>query len=76
MLAAPRAYGGTCGTVRFDAPAAAVLDRIMRHGLEHHFSIVYGDCRAEMAAFAAFAGLPVLDLTAIDQPVTDKPVIA
>ncbi|MFN8470072.1 MAG: hypothetical protein U0X20_31245 [Caldilineaceae bacterium] len=76
MLAAPRAYGGTCGTVRFDAPAAAVLDCIMRHGLEHHFSIIYGDFRAELAAFAALTGLPVLDLTAIEQPVTDQPVTA
>lgn len=70
MQAAPRAYGGTCGVVRFDAPAATVLDRIMRHGLEHHFSIVYGDCRAELAALGAFGGLPVLDLTAAEQPVT------
>ncbi|MFN8464540.1 MAG: hypothetical protein U0X20_03280 [Caldilineaceae bacterium] len=30
MLAAPRTYGGTCGTVRFGAPAAAVLDCIMQ----------------------------------------------
>jgi L-fucose isomerase-like protein len=64
MVAAPRPYGGTCGVVRFDLPATTVFDRIMRHGLEHHFSITYGDCRAELAAFARLAGLPALDLTA------------
>jgi L-fucose isomerase-like protein len=63
MVAAPRPFGGTCGTVRFDAPAPLVLDRVMRHGLEHHFSITYGDCRAELAALAQFAGIPVLELT-------------
>jgi L-fucose isomerase-like protein len=44
-------------------PAATVFDRIMRHGLEHHFSIVYGDCRAELAAVARLAAIPVLELT-------------
>jgi L-fucose isomerase-like protein len=67
MLAAPRPYGGTCGVVRFDLPAAEVLDRVMRHGLEHHFSIIYGDYRAELAAFAAFARIPALALTALEQ---------
>ena len=40
----------------------------MRHGLEHHFSIIYGDCRAELAAFARFAGLPILELTRSTTP--------
>jgi L-fucose isomerase-like protein len=64
MEAAPRPYGGTCGVVRFDLPAVTVFDRIMRHGLEHHFSITYGDCRAELRAFAHFVGLRSLELTA------------
>lgn len=63
MVAAPRPYGGTCGTVRFDRPALEVLDRILAAGLEHHFSIVYGDVRAELAAVARLAGIPVLELT-------------
>jgi L-fucose isomerase-like protein len=63
MLSAPRSYGGTSGVVRFDLPAATVFDRIMRHGLEHHFSIVYGDCRAELAALARLAAIPILELT-------------
>lgn len=64
MLAAPRPFGGSCGVVRFDQPALVVLDRIMRSGLEHHFSITYGDVRAELAVVARLAGLPVLELTA------------
>jgi L-fucose isomerase-like protein len=63
MVTAPRPYGGTCGVVRFDLPAVTVFDRVMRHGLEHHFSIIYGDYRAELAAFARVAGFPILELT-------------
>jgi L-fucose isomerase-like protein len=63
MLAAPRPFGGTCGVVRFDQPAAAFLDHIMAGGLEHHFSITYGDVQAELAAVARLAGIPVLELT-------------
>jgi L-fucose isomerase-like protein len=64
MLAAARPFGGTCGVVRFDQPAPVVLERIMAGGLEHHFSVAYGDVRAELAAVARLAGLPVLELTA------------
>lgn len=64
MVRAPRPFGGTCGVVRFDQPAATVFDRIMRWGLEHHFSIAYGDVQAELAAVARLAGIPVLELTA------------
>ncbi len=64
MLAEPRSFGGTCGVVRFDSPATEVLDRIMRLGLEHHFSITYGDFAAELATFARLVGIPVLELTA------------
>jgi L-fucose isomerase-like protein len=70
MLREPRPYGGTCGVVRFDAPAATVFDRIMRQGLEHHFSITYGDCRRELAAVAGFVGLPVLPLTDLPKPIS------
>ncbi len=64
MERAPRSFGGTSGVVRFDASAMTVLDRIMHNGMEHHVSIVYGDFRAELRAFAALVGLPVVDLTA------------
>jgi L-fucose isomerase-like protein len=70
MLRESRPYSGTCGVVRFDAPAATVFDRIMRQGLEHHFSITYGDCRRELAAVAEIVGLPVLPLTDLSTPIS------
>jgi len=35
---------------------------IMREGLEHHISLVYGDFTAELKAFASLIELPVLEL--------------
>jgi L-fucose isomerase-like protein len=64
MVRAERPFGGACGVVRFDQAAPVVLDRILAAGLEHHFSITYGDVRAELAAAARLVGLPVLELTA------------
>lgn len=63
MVRAPKSYSGTSGVLRFDQPAATVLDTVMRHGLEHHFCITYGDWHAELQAFAQLVGLPVLPLT-------------
>ena len=63
MVQAPRAFGGTNGVVRFDRPAVEVFDTVMREGLEHHFCIVYGDFRQELALFAQLSGLSVLELT-------------
>lgn len=63
MLQAPKSFSGTSGVLRFDQPAAIVLDTIMRQGLEHHFSITYGDYRAELRTFAELVGVPVLELT-------------
>jgi L-fucose isomerase-like protein len=62
MLAAPRSFGGTSGVVRFDRPAAEVLATVLGRGLEHHLCFSYGDCRAELRAFAGLVGLPVIDL--------------
>ena len=64
MLAAPPAFSGTTGTLRFNAPIRQVVDSIMHHGLEHHLSLTYGDFRAELQALATMLGLPVLNLTA------------
>lgn len=63
MLRAPKSFSGTSGVVRFDQPAAAVLDTVMRHGLEHHFCLTYGDHQAALAHFATLVGLPILRLT-------------
>ena len=62
MLAAPRPFSGTAGVVRFDSPVDTVLDRIVHHGLEHHYGLCYGDVRAELVALADLWGLPVLAL--------------
>lgn len=63
MVEAPRSFGGACGVARFDRPAVEVFDRIMRMGMEHHVSIVYGEWRKELRAFGRLVGLPVVDLT-------------
>ncbi len=63
MVQAPRSFGGANGVIRFDCPATTLLERVMRAGLEHHVSIVYGDVREELRAFARMAGLEVLELT-------------
>lgn len=63
MVRAPRAYSGTSGVVRFDAPATTVLDRIMRIGMEHHLCMVYGDFSAELRAFANLGGFQIVELT-------------
>ena len=63
MVESPKAFGGTSGVVRFDAPATQVFDQVMTEGLEHHFCIAYGDTRDELRAFAKLTGLPILELT-------------
>lgn len=63
MVRAPKSFSGTSGVVRFDQPAATVFDTVMRQGLEHHFCLTYGDCRAELRTFAGLVGLPILELT-------------
>lgn len=63
MVRAPKSFTGTSGVLRFDRPATEVLDAIMRMGLEHHVSIVYGDYRAELRHVARLVGLPVVELT-------------
>lgn len=63
MVRAPKSFTGTSGVIRFDAPAAQVLDRVMGHGLEHHFNLTYGDVRAELRKVAELIGLPVIELT-------------
>lgn len=63
MVRAPKSFSGTSGVIRFDRPAADFFATLMDAGLEHHISLVYGDYRAELHAFAKLTGLPVLELT-------------
>jgi hypothetical protein len=48
--------------IRFDRPAGDVLDSILAEGIEHHYSLAYGDCRPVLRAIAAQLSLPLLDL--------------
>lgn len=62
MLSAPPAFSGTSGVVRFDTPATAVADTVMREGLEHHYGFTYGDVRPQLHALAAAWQIPVVGL--------------
>lgn len=62
ILRRPMAFTGTSGVVAYDAGPAAVLDKIMGAGLEHHTCMAYGDHRADLRAAAAELGVPVLDI--------------
>lgn len=62
MVQAPPQFSGTSGVLRFDRPAAQVLDTILREGLEHHISLTYGDHGPALRALAHYLDLPVLEL--------------
>lgn len=62
MLRAPMSFSGTSGVLRFDRPAAEVLDTIMAEGLDHHISLTYGDHLEALLALARMLDLPVLRL--------------
>jgi L-fucose isomerase-like protein len=63
MLKAPQSFSGTSGVLRFDRPAGDVLDSILEEGIEHHYSLAYGDCRSVLRAIAEKLSLPLLELT-------------
>ena len=63
MLPAPPGFSGTSGLLRFDRPAADVLDTIMTEGLEHHLSLTYGDHVPALTALAKLLDIPVLRLS-------------
>ena len=62
MLRAPMSFSGTSGVLRFDTPAAQVLETILDEGLEHHISLTYGDHLPSLLALARILELPVLRL--------------
>jgi L-fucose isomerase-like protein len=63
MLSRPNSFSGTSGVCRFDSPVGDVLDVIMNEGLEHHYSITYGDYLDSLLALADMLDLPVVHLT-------------
>ena len=60
--AAPRAFTGTSGVIRFDRPVDEVCATVMGEGLEHHFSLAYGDYAASLEQVANRLNIPVLRL--------------
>lgn len=62
MLAEPKPFSGTAGTLKLDCSAQEFLDLLMSEGLEHHISLTYGDYLGELYAFASLVGLPVLPI--------------
>lgn len=63
MLARPNSFSGTSGVCHLNSPVREVLDVIMAEGLEHHYSITYGDCYDSLLYLAEVLQLPVVQLT-------------
>ncbi|MBM4047856.1 MAG: hypothetical protein FJ279_22375 [Planctomycetes bacterium] len=47
-------------TVRLDKPISAVLDTIVAHGVEHHYTLLYGDLEPELRETCEVLGIAVL----------------
>ncbi len=62
MLDQPKPFHGTSGMMRFSRSAEAVMDTIIREGIEHHIAITYGDYVDSLSAFADYLNIPVLRL--------------
>ena len=60
MLAVPKPFSGTSGTLKPNMPAKNFLDLLMFEGLEHHISLVYGNHINSLRAFARLADIPIL----------------
>lgn len=63
MLRAPLAFSGTAGVARLDSHVDAVLDNLMRAGLEHHTAIVYGEHRPALRRLAQLLEIDIVELT-------------
>ena len=62
MLAAPMAFTGTSGVLRFDGDTAAFLDALIGSGVEHHMALAYGDHRQVLRGVASALGIDILEL--------------
>ncbi len=62
MLRRPLAFSGTAGVLRFERHVRETLSDIIDAGLEHHFTVAYGDFRRQLHGVAAALGLPVMEL--------------
>ena len=62
MLQTPISFTSTSDVLHFDQTATEVLDVILTEGLEHHFSLTYGDYVPALLAVGGMLELPVLCL--------------
>ncbi|NTV35953.1 MAG: fucose isomerase [Anaerolineaceae bacterium] len=62
MMAEPKPFSGTAGTLMLDCTAERFLQMLMDEGLEHHVSLTYGDFSQELKVFAELINLPALKL--------------
>ena len=62
VLRAPMAFTGTSGVIRFDKRVDEVCSTIMEEGLEHHYSLAYGDHTDTLQQVAHRLDIPVLQL--------------
>jgi L-fucose isomerase-like protein len=60
MLALPKPFSGTSGSLRLERPARQFFDKLMQEGLEHHVSLVYGEYLPALQALAGLLDLPTL----------------
>lgn len=63
IVAVPKPFSGTSGTLKLQGSARRFLDTLMREGLEHHISFVYGDYVDSLVAFAKLAQISILNLS-------------
>ena len=63
MLAVPKPFSGTSGTLKLEISSKRFLDFLLHEGLEHHISIAYGNHVDSLVAFAKLAGIPILNLS-------------
>jgi len=62
MLAVPKPFSGTSGTMKLEISAKRFLNLLMFEGLEHHISLTYGNYISSLTAFANLAKLPILSM--------------
>lgn len=63
IVAVPKPFSGTSGTLKLHGPARRFLETLMHEGLEHHISFVYGDYLDSLVAFAKLAQISILNLS-------------
>jgi L-fucose isomerase-like protein len=63
ILAVPKPFSGTSGTLKLEGSARRFLETLMHEGLEHHISFVYGDYLDSLVAFAKLARISILNLS-------------